>query len=44
MILYHSKNTRSVGTLVLLEELGAKYELKKLDIRAGKIELQNIWQ
>ena len=36
MILYHSKNTRSVGTLVLLEELGAKYELKKLDIRAGE--------
>ena len=30
---YHSPNTRSVGTLSLLEELGAPYELKVLNMK-----------
>ncbi len=34
--LYHSPNTRSSGTLLLLEELGAPYELKVLNMKAGE--------
>jgi glutathione S-transferase len=34
--LYHSPNTRSSGTLTLLEELGMPYELKVLDMKAGE--------
>jgi len=33
---YHSPQTRSSGTLVLLEELGAPYTLKVLDMKAGE--------
>ena len=33
--LFHSPNTRSSGTLVLLEELGAPYTLQVLDMKAG---------
>jgi glutathione S-transferase len=33
---YHSPNTRSSGTLLLLEELGAPYELKLLNMKAGE--------
>src|SRR5437016_4211009 len=33
---YHSPNTRSTGTLTLLEELGAPYELKVLNMKAGE--------
>jgi glutathione S-transferase len=33
--LYHSPNSRSIGTFLLLEELGAGYELRIIDIRAG---------
>jgi glutathione S-transferase len=36
LILYHSPQSRSVGTLVLLEELGADYELRAIDF--GKNE------
>ncbi len=33
---YHSPNTRSSGTLLLFEELGAPYELKLLNMKAGE--------
>jgi glutathione S-transferase len=33
--LYHSPQTRSSGTLILLEELGAPYELQVLNMKAG---------
>jgi glutathione S-transferase len=34
--LYHSPNTRSSATLLLLEELGAPYDLKVLNMKAGE--------
>lgn len=34
--LYHSPNTRSSGALILLEELGAPYELRVLNMKAGE--------
>src|SRR5712691_13527243 len=34
--LYHSPNTRSSGGLILLEELGAPYELHVLNMKAGE--------
>lgn len=34
--LYHSPNTRSTGTLLLLEELGADYELHVVNMKAGE--------
>jgi glutathione S-transferase len=34
--LFHSPNTRSSGALVLLEELGADYELRVLDIKSSE--------
>ncbi len=34
--LYHSPNTRSTGALILLEELGAPYELHVLNMKAGE--------
>jgi glutathione S-transferase len=34
--LFHSPNTRSSGTLILLEELGADYQLHVLDLKAGE--------
>lgn len=36
LTLFHSPNTRSSGTLVLLEELGATYDLHLLDMKAGE--------
>jgi glutathione S-transferase len=33
---YHGPNTRSSGTLLLFEELGAPYELKLLHMKAGE--------
>lgn len=36
IMFYHSPNTRSSGTLVLLEELGAPYELKVVNMKAGE--------
>ncbi|HEV2674477.1 MAG TPA: glutathione S-transferase family protein [Aliidongia sp.] len=36
IVFYHSPNTRSGGTRVLLEELGAPYELKVLNMKAGE--------
>ncbi len=33
--LFHSPNTRSTGALVLLEELGAPYELHAVNMKAG---------
>jgi glutathione S-transferase len=34
--LYHAPNTRSSGTLILLEELGAPYNLHVIDMKAGE--------
>ena len=34
--LFHSPNTRSSATLILLEELGAPYELRVLNMKAGE--------
>jgi glutathione S-transferase len=34
--LYHAPNTRSSGSLILLEELGAPYELRVLNMKAGE--------
>jgi glutathione S-transferase len=34
--LYHSPHTRSTGTLILLEELGAPYDLHVLNMKAGE--------
>jgi glutathione S-transferase len=34
--LFHSPNTRSSGTRILLEELGADYELHVLNMKAGE--------
>src|SRR5258707_14500222 len=36
---YHAPNTRSGGTLMLLEELEASYDLHLLDIKAGEQRL-----
>ncbi|MGZ5131867.1 MAG: glutathione S-transferase family protein [Caldimonas sp.] len=36
VIFYHSPQSRSAGTLVLLEELGADYELRVLDLQKGE--------
>jgi len=33
---FHSPNSRSAGTRILLEELGAPYELVALDMKAGQ--------
>ena len=35
--LFHAPNTRSTGVLTLLEELGADYELKVLNLKAGDL-------
>jgi glutathione S-transferase len=34
--LFHSPNTRSTGTLILLEELQAQYDLQVLNMQAGE--------
>ncbi|RPI16001.1 MAG: glutathione S-transferase family protein [Lysobacterales bacterium] len=36
IVLHHAPNTRSTGTLILLEELAADYELDVLDFKAGE--------
>src|SRR5215510_13674726 len=36
IILFHSPQSRSVGALTLLEELGAPYELHVLNMKAGE--------
>jgi glutathione S-transferase len=36
LTLFHSPNTRSTGALILLEELGAPYELHVLNMKAGE--------
>ena len=36
IILFHSPQSRSAGTLTLLEELGAPYELRVLNMKAGE--------
>ena len=36
LTLFHSKNTRSIGALALLEELGADYDLHRLDFKKGE--------
>lgn len=36
IIFYHSPNTRSAGTRILLEELGAPYEIKVINMKAGE--------
>jgi glutathione S-transferase len=36
IVLFHSPNSRSAGALTLLEELGAPYELKVLNMKDGE--------
>jgi len=36
IVFYHSPNTRSSGVLLLLRELGAPYELKPVNMKAGE--------
>jgi glutathione S-transferase len=36
VILFHSPNTRSSASLLLLEEIGAPYELRVLNMKAGE--------
>jgi glutathione S-transferase len=36
IVLFHAPNSRSSGTLTLLEELGAPYELRVLNMQAGE--------
>ena len=36
VVFYHSPQSRSAGTLVLLEELGADYELRTLDMKKNE--------
>jgi glutathione S-transferase len=36
LVFYHSPNTRSSGTLILLEELRAPYELRLVNMKAGE--------
>ena len=36
LTLHHSPNTRSTGALILLEELGAPYQLHLLNMKAGE--------
>ena len=36
LVFYHSPNTRSTGARILLEELGASYELHALDMKRGE--------
>ncbi len=36
LTLFHSPNTRSSGALILLEELGADYQLSVLNMKAGE--------
>ena len=36
LIFYHAPNTRSGGTRILLEELGAPHELRPLNMKAGE--------
>ena len=35
MTLFHAPNSRSTGTLILLEELGAPYDLHVLNLQAA---------
>ena len=36
IVFYHSPNTRSSGTRILLEELGAPHEMRVLNMKAGE--------
>jgi glutathione S-transferase len=36
ILFFHSPNTRSSGTRILLEELGAPYELRAVNMKAGE--------
>lgn len=36
LVLYHAPNSRSSGVLTLLEELGAEFELRVLNMQAGE--------
>jgi glutathione S-transferase len=36
LVFYHAPNTRSTGVLLLLEELGAAYSLRVLNVRQGE--------
>ncbi|WP_437653561.1 glutathione S-transferase family protein [Sorangium sp. So ce1182] len=36
LVLFHSPSSRSMGTRILLEELGAPYELRVLNMKAGE--------
>lgn len=36
LVFFHAPNTRSTGTFILLEELGAHYEMRVLNMKAGE--------
>src|SRR6201994_3989730 len=36
LVFFHSPNTRSAGARILLEELGAPYEMHVLNMKAGE--------
>lgn len=36
LVFFHAPNSRSTGTLILLEELGAPHELRVLNMKAGE--------
>lgn len=36
LVFFHAPNSRSAGTRILLEELGARYELRVLNMKAGE--------
>ncbi len=36
LVFFHSPNTRSTGVYILLEELGASYDLRVLNMKAGE--------
>jgi glutathione S-transferase len=36
IVFFHAPNTRSTGTRILLEELGAPYELRAVNMKAGE--------
>ncbi len=44
LTLFHAPNTRSTGARILLEELGAPYEIAVLDMKAASSGRRRIWR
>ncbi len=40
LVLFHAPQSRSVGALILLEELGADYELRAIDFKKNEEQRQ----